>query len=381
MVYNSNPFNAEYYLNERRIMDSIIHNLEITDFEVAGIALNGTKVAILNNINIHDSTKTVPVLATYSAARFIRNFIPLIKKNHIEPYITIQGVIKKYDDIVNELNESLEYTKNSIMKYNTTDDVLFTTESNMSDGNVYGLLLHVNGVAVNGFNTTRNENMSGNTDILINNITINNISSQPKEVIGINTHDKTPGAYGKNMMVGPVGEVMRIEDIVSEDGSYLPNPLSNAQMLIAKYNTPKIGTTNISDEIVQFVESNYKFKQVMSKNNMYYINGGDSMAHVFKGNMGIFISCGINIKGYGISVTNISNKGSQVGTSQLIDKDTQKTQGATSNGILLTGSTDVSLACYISNILSDSGNEYSFEYFSLGNKNIIINSENIVNNK
>ena len=356
----------------------IINNLEITDFEVAGIALNGTNLGILNNINIHDSSKNVPVLATYSAARFIRSFIPLIKKNHKEPFINIQGVRKNYVDIVSDLNEALEITKNSIMENNTTDDVLFKTRFNMSDGNVYGLLLHINGVAVNGFVRTRNENMIGNKDILLQDINIGNISSHPIEVIGVNTHNNEPSAYGKNMQVGPVGEVMRIEDIVAQDGTYKPNPLSNAHMLIAKYNTPKIGTTNICKEIVEFVEMDSNFKDTMVNNKLYYVNGGDSMAHVMKGNMGMFISGGINIKGYGINVSNIYNKGTHVGTSPLIEKDLIKMKSSTCNGILFTGSSDIDLKCDISNIQSESGENYSFYLYNINSENIKINGSNIV---
>ena len=98
--------------------------------------------------------------------------------------------------------------------------------------------------------------------------------------------------------------------------------------------------------------------------------------------MGIFISCGVNFKGSGISVTNISNNGTDVGTSILIKKNMQKKQGATSNGILFTGSEDINLNCVeVSNIQSDSGEIYSFKLYNINSNDVIINGENLMKNE
>ena len=360
----------------------ILDNIEITDFEVAGIALNGTKNGIITDINIHDSSKKVPVLSTYSAARFIRNFLPSVKKNHKNPFITIQGEKIYYDDIVKNLNAVLEETKNHVLeKNNNLIDNLFLNDNNMSDGNVYGLLLHVNGVAVNGFNTIRNNNMIGNENIFLQNISISNISSHPIEIIGINNKTKINGNYGKNMQVGSAGEVIRINDIFSKNGMYIPNQLSNAQMLIGKYNTPKIGTTNISSEIIDVVERNQNFNNLIKENVFYYIDGADSMAHVMKGNMGLFVSCGINIIGNNILIKNIRNETTNVGLSPLINEN-QKTQGSTSNGILISGSEKIYfIKCCIDNIYSNLGNKGVHEIYNINSFDISINDNYISVNK
>ena len=101
------------------------------------------------------------------------------------------------------------------------------------------------------------------------------------------------------------------------------------------------------------------------------------MGHVIKGNMGIFISGGINIKGYSINVSNIHNKGTQVGTSPLIEKNLIEMRGSICNGILFTGSSDIDLKCDILNIQSDSGKNYSFDLYNINGENIKINGTNV----
>jgi len=376
---------SHHGIHGNAVKNIVLDNLDISNFEVAGIALNGTDLAVLNNINIHDSRTDVPVLATYSAARFVRSFLEKVKnKNNRDPFITINGQKNKYKDIHERLHLILQETKKYIQYGGSQPKNIFynpprmSDGKRMSDGNVYGLLLHINGVAVNGFDINRTENMIGNKNIYLQDITIKNISSSPKEVIGIGIKaNPTPTAYGGKAMVGPVGEIMRIEDIADNSEKYKNNRLSDAHMLIAKYNNPKIGTTNISLEIVKWVENNTKLKTVMSKNDLHFVDKIDSMGHLMKGNIGFFISCGTNIRGNNITISNILNVGSGVGASRLIVYDTKKTkktnQGATSNGILFTGSYDISITGCITDIESDKGKAY--ELYNINSEKITFNGD------
>jgi len=51
--------------------------------------------------------------------------------------------------------------------------------------------------------------------------------------------------------------------------------LANAQLIIAKNNDPKLGTTNIEMPIVNWAENNTDLSGVMDANNYYYVKGGD----------------------------------------------------------------------------------------------------------
>ncbi|GAG36534.1 unnamed protein product, partial [marine sediment metagenome] len=56
----------------------------------------------------------------------------------------------------------------------------------------------------------------------------------------------------------------------------------------------------------------------------YLVGGGDSMGHIMKGNLGLFISGGKNITGTGIYISGIKNNGQDVGK-QLSDIDSYLT--------------------------------------------------------
>ena len=59
--------------------NTIIRNLSISQFEVAGIALNGTTNGIISDVVVKNAKQDVPILSTYSSARFIRKFLNAYK--------------------------------------------------------------------------------------------------------------------------------------------------------------------------------------------------------------------------------------------------------------------------------------------------------------
>ena len=93
---------------------------------------------------------------------------------------------------------------------------------------------------------TRDENTKGNEDILVTNVDIKNITSQPLEVLGL---ESTEG----KIQVGPFGDAFDVAlSSVNEEGRciYVGNSLSNAQLFLEKYelytnsdNISKIGVS------------------------------------------------------------------------------------------------------------------------------------------
>ena len=131
------------------------------------------------------------------------------------------------------------------------------------DGNVYGLVLNINGVVINGFFKTRPDNAIGNKEIYLQDITIKDIISRPVEIIALNATPSTGGAYAGKRQAGAVGDVLEIQNITDANENYKENILANAQLIIAKNNDPKLGTTNITKEIVDWGEENTKLSDVM----------------------------------------------------------------------------------------------------------------------
>ena len=321
----------------------VLHNLTFNGFEVAGIALNGTTNAVFNNLIIENNDKNIPVLSTYSQARFIRKFLNTAKQ--IKPDLKLSDT-KTLDTIIENIQTDIDTTFNQLKMNNTIPDYYFKNNKNEYDGNVYGIVLNVNGVAINDFIQQRTSEMIGNNNIYLNNIIINNISSTPVEIIGLNSNPSSNTAYGGRVQVGPLGDVLQIEHIQNIDGTYKANSLSDAQIILAdtSYTGPK-GTNNIVNKVIEWAKNERTLSSFIGTETgkFYYLGGGDSMNHVMKGNIGLFISAGQNIKGNKIVISNIKSKGNNVGVSQLrpIEPDPLLKKGLDCNSLLITGSSDI----------------------------------------
>ena len=240
------------------------------------------------------------------------------------------------------------------------------------DGNVYGLVLNVNGVVINDFIETRPAEAIGNQNIYLQNITISNIISRPVEIIALNSISDEGGAYGGKRQVGPIGDILDIKSITKNE-KYKSDLLSDAQLIIAKAkidnNDSHFGTTNITENIVKWSNDNTNLNDVMNNHDYYFVKGGDSMGHTMKGNIGLFISAGENIRVNGLYINNVISHGNQVS----IDEE-GNCKGGDSNGIVITGSRNIILnSSVINHITTENKN-------ATAKKIKIIESTNIVNN-
>lgn len=354
----------------------VLHNLNFNKFEVAGIALNGTTNAVFNNITIENNDNNIPVLSTYSQARFIRKFLYAAKQ--IKPDLKLSNS-KTIDNIIQNIQYDLDTTFNQFKIDSTIPDNFFKNKNVEYDGNVYGIVLNVNGVVINDFIQDRTSEMIGNNNIYLNNVIINNISSTPVEIIGLNSNPSSNTAYGGRIQVGPLGDVLQIEHIQNNDLTYKANSLSDAQIILAEpsYTGPK-GTNNIVSKVVEWAKNEITLSSFIGNNigEFYFLGGGDSMNHVMKGNIGLFISAGENIKGSNIIISNIKSNGNNVGVSQLrpIDPDPLIKKGLDSNSLLITGSSNIQFVNSNTRIMgaySENGESNRIKLIG-NNKNILI---------
>jgi hypothetical protein len=354
----------------------VLHNLKFHNFEVAGIALNGTTNAVFNNIIVENNDKNIPVLSTYSQARFIRKFLNSAFERHPDLKLTNEKTIS---NIITNINNDLNSTFNQFKLNKTIPNNYFKNLNSEYDGNVYGIVLNVNGVVINDFIRERTTDMIGNENIYLNNITINNISSTPVEIIGINANPISDTAYGGRVQVGPLGDVLQIEHIQNSDGTYKSNSLSDAQIILANpsYNGSK-GTNNIINEVFRWAKNEISLSSFIgdSSGMFYYTGGGDSMNHVMKGNIGLFISAGNNIKGNRIIINNIRSNGNNVGVTNLrpIVPDPLLKKGLDANSILITGSNNIHLLDTNNRIMqphSDNGEQNRIKLIG-SNRHIVI---------
>jgi len=329
----------------------VLYKLNIVDFEVAGIALNGSTGSIIGDVSMTGLKRPLPVLSTFSQARFIRLFLKQIEASCIETLKPNDGdTILTIKDVLNDLDADLDKATSQILTTGTTD-TYFNNTTGLYDGNMYGMVLNVNGVVIGNFLEERTSAAIGNINILLWKISIAHIVTHPVEVVALGTGDMSLGAYGKGRQAGPFGDILPIRELLkNEQGkeTYSATSLSNAQLLLAKCGFASgspFGSTSILNDIVGWSESNPSLgvaglSDAMESAGIDYVVNGDSMGHTMKGNLGLFISGGQSIKIVDIFIDKIQAKGTNVGKSGLVP-DYQLTQGADAIGVALTASTDI----------------------------------------
>ena len=333
---------SHHGIHGNKMENVLINNITIKDFEVAGIALNGTRNSVLSDITMTGTSKNIKVLSTYSSARFIRRFLKNIERVDSSRSLNLKNGSKTIGNIITELENEITLTRNAVINNTQLPNNLFKNTTGLYDGNVYGLVLNKVGVVIQDFITTLGDETTGNRNVYLNNIIINNITSIPEEIVGVSAPDPKTGSYGKGVQVGPVGDVLQISNASNNDGTYKENVLSNAKLILGKYNNPKNGTTNIISETINWAENgNQDIRTVVTNNSRYFTFGEDSMAHLMKGNIGLFISSGKNIIADNVFITKVVSDGNRVGVDKFLTTIDKK--GANAFGSVITGSSNIKL--------------------------------------
>ena len=344
----------------------ILQNLNIVQFEVAGIALNGGEHCLVRNVNISNMSTHIPVLSTYSAARFIRTFLKQLITAQPSAALEFSDGAKTGAQILATLEAEMTIVLNAVKnKTPIPDDSIFKNTSGLYDGGGYGIVLNSRGVVVNGFAPSR-EGAIGNNDITVHNILIENCSVGQGEIIGISNTSAGGGeaAYGGKEQVGPVGSVFQVDVVSDSNGKYVGNSIADAKLFVAKFGAGS-GTVNITTPIIDWALSRENtLQQVMLANNYYFVSGGDSMGHFMKGFIGLFISAGENIKAFDIGIKKLKNLNpvgveSRIASGSLAAIEPLMTEfnGAATRGVAVTGSEKVYLKnVSIENINSECGN-------------------------
>ncbi len=398
----------------------LIENLQIQNFEVAGIHLNGTSSSVIKNCNIGTIRTDVPVIGTYSQCRFIRPFVAAINQSLTLPFasgsITGTQILADLDNAMTALYNNISNGKpgnyaHPECTFMVNPDTLTRnsplinpskTDCYQPAGGAYGLVLNRSGVAVNGFLLTQPTGSVGNNNILVDGVCISTIESNTIEVVGVSNPSGGGGdSYGGggNYLVGPVGDVFRIDDLTNvTDGTYISTVLSNAQLFVALRGTPgSIGTTNIptdtSSGIMGWALSGSKTRGTKNistvlttppTNNLYRLYNGDAMAHACKGNIGIFVQGADDIELKDCDITEVTqNSIASLGTTADYSSTTFLSNpaatlpyygGATTRGIAVASCKNIAInTTTIDMLTSLTGNVIGIDYIGV-NTTITTNS-------
>jgi len=244
----------------------LIENLRIRDFEVAGLHFNNPLDLIIQHCQIGPSNVNIPVRGRFSAGTFI---LPILQS--MDPSKTLSrrdGSSVTVATAITNLQDAMDDM-----------DPIFANPSGLNDGTVYGIVVNQRGVAVHDFAQRTHAHPADNVTIV--NTCIEDLHAAPQQIVGIECDeacDKVGYKSGK-VQADLFGSMVDIELWRDVMGNYQPNPLADAQLLVYKY----LDRGNISPALMDWAEHG----EDLEGDEVY---GLDSMAHVIKGNIGIFLN-------------------------------------------------------------------------------------------
>ena len=335
----------------------VLYNIIMNEFEVAGVALNGTTNGVLSKLTLNGITKEIRVLSSYPQALFLRRKMETITSDLT---LDLQGGSLDFSSAIADINADLTAARTNV-ENNQTPTNFMGNQTGKYDGNMYGIVLNVRGIVVNDFLPTRPDDAVGNINILLYDNIIRNIISHPVEIIALDS--ASAGVYNPRQ-IGPFGDVLDVSAITNVSGDdylYDGTSLSNGQILLGKYKITSgtsQGSTNIEQSTINWAEaavdaSYADLKTVMADSGRKLFANGDSMAHVMKGNLGLFISGGIDITVDKLDISGVVVLGNDVASTTFTNVgggplDPQYTQGADAIGIGVTASTRINVTNYTS---------------------------------
>ena len=293
----------------------IIRDMEIRDFEVGAISFNNVHHITIENVKIGPNRQEIPVLSTYSHARFLLH----MTDSYISKY-SQRLTPKEIRNIIQakfQLEKAVNDTFKQIIKTGQTTNKLFRNETGLLDGAAFGIVIYTGGVASDDFqNDLKEKPYSSN--IKIRNVSICDIKCNVREVVAISQDD------GKSAQFDAAGGVLHICEIMDKYGRYKGDTLSDLQITLAKPGFTH-GIMNISKSICKWATSGKRLIDIAP--HLKFKCNGDSMFHVLKGSVGLRIDGveNFNIEHCSIdSIVNIGYLGDDVhGGSYKISHDLQ----------------------------------------------------------
>lgn len=309
----------------------LIEHLKLRDFEFIGIAINGSGCFVFKNLDIGPNRKDVPVLATYSAARFIRLFVKRV--------LALPSVSDSYKSELSQklalLEEEMRVTFQEAQSGRPISSSLFRNDSRLPDGSVFGLLVKDRGVAINEF---ASDSKNKTTNVLLYDVKVHDLEAKVDEVVGISQKN------GLGVCTDPAGSVLQIERISSE-GRYIGTSLSDVQILLSKIansiNLP-LAKNNIPIEVINWAESQTDISDLI-RAGFKYKCGGDSMFHSIKSCIALRLEAIYNLLVKKCKIENITNVGF-LGNDEIIGHYQRSHDQAIRPGYFGTDSTGINIS-------------------------------------
>ena len=311
----------------------VVSNVDFVGYEVAALALNGVNGLLVTNAEA-SNRKDVPVLGTFSSARFIAPYLQDLVRRKASTKLRVNGGWLDAQQALANIRAAINAVYADVISRPVTtpypqidplahpaEYALFHNPKGLVDGNSYGFLINHMGVAVNGF---PQRSATGKSDVAIfYNVTVKDQRAFINEVVALQ------GSLGA--AIDPVGAVWQLQNRHPDTGAlltikptaigdeYAGNLVANAQALVAKAihqgdfadSNLDISRNGITPEMIRWVEAKPGFEALaqISASGPEYLCNGDSMFHVNKGVIGYNISAVNYALLHNTSVLGLHNSG------------------------------------------------------------------------
>lgn len=385
---------AHHGIHGNANVDITIEDILFEGFEVASVALNGVDGLVMRNCD-GTNRKDIPVLGTFSSARFIQRYVDYLVDSSSTVTLTVQGTELSAADIRASLYSAINNVHSDVTGGGEIDEskhpdlyALFANTDGLIDGNNYGVLINKLGVAINDFPEKPkppNADQSA-SNVRIHNVCMSNILGNIREIVGIrhcSTIATDPVGSVIQLLNTYQGQPLTISSLDETKAEYTGNVAANAQLLVAKaalageFVGSGLDTSRGTayQELIDWVEAGNTSAPEAKLAHLVEYGGwqcnGDSMAHVQKGSVGFKID---GVKGALITdcdVAILENHGAP-GSTRCGPYDHSHPlgfqvgyNGATARGMSFAGSEDVIVRrCSVSGVRSYHGDAYGYDVFT-----------------
>jgi hypothetical protein len=337
--------------------DILISDVTFRDYEVAAISLNGGRRIVIRDCQLEGTSTDVPVLGSYSAGRFVR----LIARSRLaiaKEWLTdtanatspdkadVEALTSALETALGPLNEAMNTMFNAVHfpASGAVAPALFNNSTGLADGNPYGIAIHARGVLVNAFlcngPTLAQANDAARafecTDVTLRRVNIAHTRGAVREVLALaiqpNNAVVTDAAgsafrfFGHDSALNGHSDAQPAE--MDDDGNPTLTEVGRAQIAIAALERKLVDLEQISSAIaVQIIPPqlvawantpNWRILKAGGKDyriepdqsiRFRVLGNGDSMFHVNKGAIGLFVQGVDGLTLDRVSVSNVANLG------------------------------------------------------------------------
>ncbi len=322
----------------------VLADLTMRDYEVAGISINGPRNLLIEDCILEGTRTDIPVLGTYSAGRFAllatKRLSDYTKDLPTEVLQRLETAQSRLERALNDVFDTTIFGK-SLSKPEHKEASVFLNSTGLSDGNAYGIAIHARGVLVGpfvcrGVSLACDVHQHKSNDcctVSIKHTSIADTRAQVREVVAL-APVKAEDAPKSGPVADAGGAVFQFFSDGEQPGNWndaghavltclgaIQVAISEAVAALPVDNRPPFPRSSLPDSIQKWCgDSTLKLRQSGDVPRFWQLDdlantkfeircNGDTMHHVNKGVIGLFIQAVSDLEIDDVSVISTSNAG------------------------------------------------------------------------